>query len=533
MIAKPDPPHLIRRRYRLEQWLGQGSIGTTYRAYDQELDRQVVIKFLDKGERGEQDPETHSDHLLHKAQTIANLSHPNLVSIYDMGREQGWEYLVLEFISGGDLRTLLHQHGGTLSQAKTISIAENILQALTYANQQGITHHNLKPENILLTPAGQVKVTDFCLRGNASDSSRSDLYALGCICYELLIGQYPFKIENTSRATFETLPKLNAQILPLLEQFVLRLLNAESDLCFANTKQALNELTKIKDRPLMSQTDKPSIWLIGASNDLATALEADRRQLAGQLQARIIDPLKLLLTQASTFEETLPKQPSAARTAVSILSSLARQILQQADDLEDSLRPAVLETLGLEPALEALATRYRRSHNIQLDLQLIRLSRRPTPTIELALFRLIQDFLENLHNQNQNQATLKITQEDDFLILDLHFPITLYLSEAVLTAMRRKLEPFGGQLSLGRTSQGQAHMRLHVALQQEIHFTPKEKQVLDALMLGLSNKEIARQLSISPRTVNYHLNNIFSKLGVHSRTEAAVIASRQDLARRD
>ncbi len=558
---QPGPPHLIRRRYRLSEWLGRGRFGVVYRAQDEALDRPVVIKFLAGGEA--ESPER-SARFLREARTVAHLSHPNIMAIYDMGREQGWEYLVLEYVPGGDLRGLLQQRRGRVPPAEAISIASSILQALSYAHEQGIFHGDIKPENILITPAGQVKVADFSLAqethdtrlaqdgaiagtaaylapeclGRAGSSPLADLYSLGAVLYELLTGRLPFEGENLATllskinsGASEPPRRLNPEVSPALEQFLLRLLAANPGLRFAGAGEALAALMEIDASDGLAQGSGEAFRQGGTSSHLAAAVEADLRQLAGQIQHSIIDPLKLLLAQAATFEQTLPGQPTT-RIAVSVLASLARQVLQQANDLEANLRPVVLETLGLEPALEALANRYERAYSLRLTLDMDRLPQRPSHAVELALFRSTQDVLEALGGQRFTLAALALRREEALLTVEMTYPATAFLTEGTLAAMRQRIEPLGGQLALGRTSQGQAHLAIHMPLRQEMHFTPRERQILEGLVLGLSNKEIAGQLSISPRTINYHLDHIFSKLGVHTRTEAAVIALRQGWARR-
>jgi DNA-binding CsgD family transcriptional regulator len=268
-----------------------------------------------------------------------------------------------------------------------------------------------------------------------------------------------------------------------------------------------------------------------AENDSrrATAVETDRRQLAAQVERQIIAPIKLLLAQAAAYERTFAAQPPA-RMAVSVLASLARQVLQQAYDLEASLHPVVLEILGLEPALEALAEQYERLHSLRLVLNLARLPQRPPADVELALFRLTQDVLDALSGQHVLLVEVALGVVDQALRLEFSYPEGALLSEPLHQALSRRIQPLGGTLFLGRLSDGQAHLAFQVPLRQKLSFTRRENQVLEGLVQGWSNKEIARQLSISPRTVNYHLDHIFAKLGVRTRTQAVVTALAQGWA---
>jgi DNA-binding CsgD family transcriptional regulator len=267
----------------------------------------------------------------------------------------------------------------------------------------------------------------------------------------------------------------------------------------------------------------------GNASRTASAAETDHRQLASQVQAQIIAPLRLLLAQAAAFEQTLTAQP-ASHMAVSVLASMARQVLQQAYDLEASLHPVVLESLGLEPALEALAAQYERLHSLRLVLSLERLSQRPPPAVELALFRLAQDVLDNLCDQHALQVKISLGLDDQALRLEFTCIAESFLPEPLRATALQRIQPFGGTLSIGRLSDGQGHLAVHLPLRLGVSFTPRESQVLEGLVQGWSNKEIARRLSISPRTVNFHLDHIFAKLGVRTRTEAAVIALQQDWA---
>ena len=150
------PPHL-QDRYRLVEQLGEGSMGIVYRAHDETLDRDVAIKFLspERLAGGEA-----SARFLREARAVARLSHPNVMTLYDVGHEDEWHYLVLEHIPGQDLHTIMVERGGPLPVREALHAVRGALEALAYAHAQGIVHRDVKPENIMVTPDGQVKVTD-------------------------------------------------------------------------------------------------------------------------------------------------------------------------------------------------------------------------------------------------------------------------------------------------------------------------------------------------------------------------------------
>jgi DNA-binding CsgD family transcriptional regulator len=273
---------------------------------------------------------------------------------------------------------------------------------------------------------------------------------------------------------------------------------------------------------------EPPALPAGHGSRAPTAAESDHRQLAAQVQAQIIAPLKLLLAQAAAFEQTLTVQPTS-RMAVSVLAGLARQVLQQAYDLEANLHPVLLETLGLEPALEALVAQYERLHSLRLVFSLERLSQRLPSAVELALFRLCQEVLDAMCDQHVLQVQVALKLADQTLQLEFTCLGETFLSEPLRTAALQRIQPFGGTLTIGRLADGQAHLAVHIPLRLGLSFTPRESQVLDGPLQGWSNKEIAICLSISARTVNFHVDHIFTKLGVHTRTEAVVAALAQGL----
>ncbi len=264
-----------------------------------------------------------------------------------------------------------------------------------------------------------------------------------------------------------------------------------------------------------------------AREESASAVEAERRRLAGLLQMSLVEPLNLLLAQANVYEQTLSANPTA-RLAASVLASLARQVLQNVRDLEANLHPVALEALGLEAALETLAAQTMRAQGVQITLMLDRLDRRLPHSLEIALFRAAQDALDRAARvARASQITVRLARYPEGLALivgDNGFAV----GDAGLRPASKRLEELGAQVTVTASP---FELAIHLALAPSIQITPRELQTLQLLAAGLSNKEIAKALKVSPRTVNFHLDNLYSKLGVGSRTEAVVYAIRRGLVK--
>jgi signal transduction histidine kinase len=264
-----------------------------------------------------------------------------------------------------------------------------------------------------------------------------------------------------------------------------------------------------------------------AREEIAAAVEAERHRLAGLLKTHLAEPLNLLLAQANAYEQTLSSNPTA-RMAVSVLASLARQVLQNVRDLESNLHPAALEALGLPAALETLAAQTMRTYGLQITLMLDRLDRRLPQPLETALFRAAQDALDRaVRSARASHVTIRLARGGDELRLaigDNGFPGG---ADSLRPASQR-LEELGGKVSVTASP---FELVIQVPLAPVIPITPREQQTLQLLAAGLSNKEIAKELKVSPRTVNFHLDNLYSKLGVSSRTEAVVYAIRNGLVK--
>lgn len=248
---------LIGSRYQVERMLGTGGMADVYLARDLNLQRQVAIKVL----RADfaRDP-AFRVRFLQEARSAANLSHPNIVTVYDFGQETDSLYIVMEYIEGTDLKTLIKRRSA-LDQPTALQIMEQVCDGVGYAHRAGLVHCDLKPHNILVSNSERAKITDFGIAralatvrpdedrevvwgsplyfspeqaAGAAPSPASDVYSLGIVLYEMLTGRLPFEAADTQ--TLAELHQLapvmppsqfDASIPPALDQIILKVLSKE------------------------------------------------------------------------------------------------------------------------------------------------------------------------------------------------------------------------------------------------------------------------------------------------------------------
>jgi serine/threonine protein kinase/DNA-binding CsgD family transcriptional regulator len=572
-----SPPPIIQERYRLIRQIGEGGMATVYLAHDEVLTRDVAIKFLMPERIRSGDG---SARFLREARTIARLSHTHLMTLYDAGHADNWYYLVLEYLPGQNLYELLTTRNAALPVEEAVTLIIAALEGLAYAHAQGIVHRDIKPENIIITEQGILKVADFGLaiaaheirltaegtfvgtllymppeqiNGDAVDA-RSDLYALGAVFYELLTQQPPYTgkdpialISQILFGSFTSPRSLNLKIPAALEAIMTKMLAKQPDDRYPDADAVLTALRDYQANAVPASPPRPGssslmeriassiidakrpphepLLIYAALEDTAEQVEAERRRIAGLLETQMLAPLNLLLSQANAYEQTLSQNPQA-HMAVSVLNSLARQVLQQVRDLSAKLHSTVLESLGLEPALEALAEQERRVSGAQITLFLERQRERLPAPIELALYRAAQEALfQALHEVRATQVMLRLSRAEGALTFDVTSNGQPHRADAS-HAVRQRINALGGTFELRG-----AALHIRFIMQPPVDLTERELEVLRLLAEGLSNKEIAAALTISHRTVKFHLDNLYSKLGVKSRTEAAIYALRQGLLR--
>ena len=208
---------LIADRYELKETVGSGGMSTVYCAFDTLLERNVALKVLH--EQFGRDEE-HVERFRREARAVAQLSHPNIVTVIDRGEEDGKQFIVFELIEGENLKELVAR--GPLPVRRVLELGLEVGRALAFAHAQGLVHRDVKPQNVLLNGDGQAKVTDFGIArtldvegvtqtGTVLGTSNyiapeqasgqpvdahTDMYSLGVVLYELLAGDVPFPGEN-------------------------------------------------------------------------------------------------------------------------------------------------------------------------------------------------------------------------------------------------------------------------------------------------------------------------------------------------
>ncbi len=248
---------VLNNRYQLEKTLGSGGMAVVYRAHDLMLERTVAIKILREDFSSDL---AFRERFRQEARAVANLSHPNIVTVHDFGLDEGRLFLVMENVPGTDLKEILKRRG-RLGIEEGIALVVQACAGIGYAHRAGLVHCDIKPQNLLVTPDQRLKVADFGIaRALASiqpnekynvvwgspqyfspeqaagspPSPASDVYSLGVVMYEMLTGQLPFmgaSAAELARLHRDVPPisprKLNPSIPTSLEQIILKVLAKE------------------------------------------------------------------------------------------------------------------------------------------------------------------------------------------------------------------------------------------------------------------------------------------------------------------
>ena len=269
---------VIGNRYKIQEKIGNGGMATVDKALDQILNRYVAVKVL-------REEFTTDEEFIKRfnaeAQSAARLIHPNIVSVYDVGQEYNIYYIVMELIQGKTLKQIIEEDGH-LSWKWAVNIAIQIASALEMAHKNNIIHRDIKPHNIMITEDGVAKVTDFGIAKAVSNStitafgttlgsvhyfspeharggytdSKSDLYSLGVVMYEMVTGKVPFDADTPVSIALkhmqeEPVPpiKVNKEIPFAVNQIILKAMKKDPNERYQNASEMIKDLNIALKRP--------------------------------------------------------------------------------------------------------------------------------------------------------------------------------------------------------------------------------------------------------------------------------------------
>ena len=383
-------------RYRVEQELGHGGMGTVYRAFDTQLRRDVPLKVLP--------PEHHEDprwqhHLLHEARAASALNHPNIITVHEIGSDAGVDFIAMELVEGKPLRQIIPPGG--LPPSEALGYAEQMADALAKAHARGVTHRDLKPGNIMVTSDGLVKVLDFGLArrvatGEAATSStltpgvagtpsymspeqargeeldaRTDLFSFGAVLYEMVTGVVAFKGATTAvvfEAILDKTPIPAARLsraVPLeLERIITKALEKNREARYQSAADLLADLHRLKRDPnsappaaviaaLRNRVSRP-LWAAIAAALLLAALLVYLFTGRGQT-IHALAVLPMVNANADTSTEYL--SDGITESLINSLSQLPKlRVMSRSSVFRYKMREADPQMVGRELKVEAVLT---------------------------------------------------------------------------------------------------------------------------------------------------------------------------------
>ena len=270
---------LLGGRYEIVEKIGNGGMATVYKAVDKVLKRNVAVKIL-------RDEFTTDEEFIKRfeveAQSAARLTHPNIVSIYDVGVEDSLHYIVMELIQGKTLKEIIVEERGPLPWKWSVNVAIQIASALETAHKNDIIHRDIKPHNIIITEDGIAKVTDFGIAKAVSNSTitafgttigsvhyfspeharggftdaKSDLYSLGVVMYEMVTGKVPFDADTPVSVALKHMQEepeepieLNKHVPTAVNKIIMKALQKDTTLRYQSASEMLVDLRKSLKNP--------------------------------------------------------------------------------------------------------------------------------------------------------------------------------------------------------------------------------------------------------------------------------------------
>ena len=271
---------LISGRYLIESLIGSGGMANVYKAYDNMLGRTVALKVLKAEHRGDMEFVRRFER---EARAVLTLSHENIVRSYAVGEDGDISYIVLEYVEGSTLKELI-KSDGPISPKVAVSITAQVLDALAHAHESGIIHRDVKPQNVIITPRGKAKLTDFGIARDVAATTRtyagsnvvmgsvhyispeqargddvtaaSDIYSCAIMLFEMLTGKVPFGGDNSVAIALKHLQEditppveINPKIPRALSDVIVKAASKEISLRYQSAKQMKSDLLRSLREP--------------------------------------------------------------------------------------------------------------------------------------------------------------------------------------------------------------------------------------------------------------------------------------------
>jgi DNA-binding NarL/FixJ family response regulator/tRNA A-37 threonylcarbamoyl transferase component Bud32 len=501
----------LRNRYEIREHLGDGSTATVYKAYDERLGREVAIKLLLPHVR-----ETTRKRFFQEANAAAQLNHPNIMALYDIDEEDGRHFLVTEYVDGLTLSSYI-----PASPEMVVNLGAQIGRALHYAHEREIIHRDIKPANIKVTTAGLIKIMDLGLalpreakrvtahgmvigtpaylspeqaQGQKLDS-RTDIYSLGIVLYEMITGQLPFNADDIGALLLQQVkqppppPRLIIPDLSVeLENVILKALEKN----VARRYQTAGALAEALVSSLALSNSR--------SGDASVSTESETMQTE-----RPTSGTQPWRTGKRTLRVVLADDHTLLRKTLANLLETREEFVVVAEAADGDA--ALKQTLAILPDVLVLDL----NMPVKGGLDILPLVRRDAPSVKVLVLtgREEDAYIVRALRAGAHGYVLKSADENE-------------LVEAIFKVMQ-------GQMYLGRGVAERVVSGLLTGAGNELTLTDDETRLMLYVAAGFENDQIAKQMEKPITTVIEMLARVLNKMGAKDRFSAALIALRQGL----